>query len=370
MKYRSILLGCLAVVIIGAVTWHFKCFFITSPIDPKKENPFGFYLIDGEKNRDLGIIIRNAAHSKMTGPGKRLSVLNETANELIYQDPSNFPWLVPKGTVNDGASVPPLLESFIAGGLNTDARYAAIVHDHFCDEMNSPGHFVAGGYPAIHRMFYHAMLCSGVDKRTAGFMYAAVVKFGPPQDRSLWVKFLARAMPEEVRLASNDVESSISKWVGDNRITEENGTLLVVAPELQTKLDLARLDIERAETKKEKAESDLASIEKAAGEIASAANIASGNGETASHDEDMDQLLKDLATIQEEIIRVSKEKDDAVKSIQAHQLEIKTVVEEANQTTAEAERVANELEELKGFLSSMQESEITTQAIDAKLAHP
>lgn len=81
-------------------------------------------------------------------------------------------WNVPTDTIVDGASIPRILWSLIGGPFEGPYRNASIVHDHFCDIRTQP-------WPDVHRMFYDAMLCSGVPKVKARIMFYAVYRFGP-----------------------------------------------------------------------------------------------------------------------------------------------------------------------------------------------
>lgn len=82
------------------------------------------------------------------------------------------PWPVPAGSVVDGASIPRVFWSLIGGPFEGRYRDASIVHDHFCVTRDRP-------WPQTHRVFYDAMICSGVAPLKAKVMYYAVYRFGP-----------------------------------------------------------------------------------------------------------------------------------------------------------------------------------------------
>ncbi|OQS41908.1 DUF1353 domain-containing protein [Chromobacterium haemolyticum] len=89
-----------------------------------------------------------------------------------YVDKDNLPWPVPVGAIVDGASIPQVLWSLIGGPLEGLYRQASIIHDYYCDVRTRP-------WQAVHRVFYEAMLCSGVSEPKAKIMYYAVYRFGP-----------------------------------------------------------------------------------------------------------------------------------------------------------------------------------------------
>ena len=89
-----------------------------------------------------------------------------------YIDPSDLRWPVPAGTVVDGASIPRAFWTIIGGPFEGRYRNASVVHDFYCQIRNRP-------YSAVHRMFYNAMVTSGLADKTSWLMYKAVEQFGP-----------------------------------------------------------------------------------------------------------------------------------------------------------------------------------------------
>lgn len=89
-----------------------------------------------------------------------------------YIDPSDLRWPVPAGTVVDGASIPRAFWTIIGGPFEGRYRNASVVHDFYCQIRNRP-------YSAVHRMFYNAMVTSGLTDKTSWLMYKAVEQFGP-----------------------------------------------------------------------------------------------------------------------------------------------------------------------------------------------
>jgi hypothetical protein len=92
--------------------------------------------------------------------------------DFAYIDSRGQRWLAPAGTVVDGASIPRLFWTVIGSPFAGRYRNASVVHDIECDEMRSP-------WQDVHRMFYEACRCGGVDEAQAKIMYYAVYHFGP-----------------------------------------------------------------------------------------------------------------------------------------------------------------------------------------------
>lgn len=113
-----------------------------------------------------------------------------------YVQESGRAWPVPVETVVDGASIPKAFWSLIGGPFEGRYRDASIVHDYYCNEQSRP-------WREVHRVFYDAMLCSGVPLPQAKVIFYAVYRFGPRwiQGRgALANRFEGTATPEEVPL--------------------------------------------------------------------------------------------------------------------------------------------------------------------------
>jgi hypothetical protein len=94
------------------------------------------------------------------------------SENFSFIDDSEARWNVPEGAIVDGASIPRFLWSFIGGPFEGKYRNASIIHDWFCDLRSRP-------WLKVHRMFYDAMIASGVDAVLAKTMYAGVYVGGP-----------------------------------------------------------------------------------------------------------------------------------------------------------------------------------------------
>lgn len=92
--------------------------------------------------------------------------------DFAYVDPQNRRWTAPAGTVVDGASIPRAFWTVIGGPFEGRFRNASVVHDIGCIEMQAT-------WEDVHRMFYEACRCGGVDEQKAKMLYYAVYHFGP-----------------------------------------------------------------------------------------------------------------------------------------------------------------------------------------------
>jgi hypothetical protein len=99
-------------------------------------------------------------------------VLMELLEEFGFLDRYGLRWMVPKGTWVDGASIPQPLWSIIGAPLTGKYRDASVIHDYYCDVRLRP-------WRDVHRVFYEAMIVSGVSIARAKIMYAAVYFAGP-----------------------------------------------------------------------------------------------------------------------------------------------------------------------------------------------
>jgi hypothetical protein len=93
-------------------------------------------------------------------------------DDFGYVDPGGNTWTALKPHKIDGASIPQVFWSFIGGPFEGKYRNASVVHDFECDVQKRP-------WRAVHRMFYNASRCGGVEATKAKVMFAAVYHFGP-----------------------------------------------------------------------------------------------------------------------------------------------------------------------------------------------
>lgn len=85
----------------------------------------------------------------------------------------DYGWEAPAGTITDGASIPVWAQWFIGAPFSKEFEPASILHDHYV----RPEHHVRT-YLETQRMFYDALIDTGVDPVKAGTMYAAILVGG------------------------------------------------------------------------------------------------------------------------------------------------------------------------------------------------
>jgi hypothetical protein len=91
---------------------------------------------------------------------------------FVYTDPRSLRWRVEAGTRLVGASLPKGFWPVIGGPYEGAFRNASVLHTAACAARIRP-------WRAIHRMFYEACRCAGVDAAKAKAMYYAMFHFGP-----------------------------------------------------------------------------------------------------------------------------------------------------------------------------------------------
>lgn len=101
-------------------------------------------------------------------PDRKMRLLDD----FVYVDSVGVDWRAPKSSVIDGASIPRLLWTLVGSPFTGKYRNASVVHDVACDARLRP-------WEAVHRMFYEACRCGGVDEQMAKVLYAGVYHFGP-----------------------------------------------------------------------------------------------------------------------------------------------------------------------------------------------
>ncbi len=116
----------------------------------------------------------------------RNMILRET---FAYIDSQNRTWIAPAGSKINGASIPSAFWSAIGGPFEGKYRNASVVHDVGCVEMRE-------SWEDVHRMFYEACRCGGVDELKAKMIYYAVYHFGPRWQPVTEVVVEQRATPD------------------------------------------------------------------------------------------------------------------------------------------------------------------------------
>jgi hypothetical protein len=89
-------------------------------------------------------------------------------HDFGYYDPRGIGWQAQAGLQTDGASIPTLAQPFIGSPWDEEFVRAAVLHDHYCIRT-------VRARTQTHRMFYDALVESGVSRAKAGVMYYAVL---------------------------------------------------------------------------------------------------------------------------------------------------------------------------------------------------
>ena len=99
--------------------------------------------------------------------------------DLLFKDPQGLEWQADAKNKTDGASIPTWAQPIVGKPFDSLFVKAAAIHDHYCDRH-------VRTWRATHRVFYDALIGSGVDIAKAKVMYYAVYLGGPK-----WVKLIA-----------------------------------------------------------------------------------------------------------------------------------------------------------------------------------
>ena len=98
-----------------------------------------------------------------------------TLTDFSFLDSMGKTWLVPKGFLFTGSSVPRIAWSSLSPSGNAAA--ALVLLEYFSTQRTAPS-------STVHRMFYDALLASGVDQLQAKVFYVALQTFGSRSDTS------------------------------------------------------------------------------------------------------------------------------------------------------------------------------------------
>lgn len=110
--------------------------------------------------------------------GNVVASWDNDGRNMTLQEPFTFidsqerVWQAPAGSVVNGASIPSAFWTLIGGPFEGKYRNASVVHDVGCEQMRE-------SWEDVHRMFYEACRCGGVDEANAKILYYAVYHFGP-----------------------------------------------------------------------------------------------------------------------------------------------------------------------------------------------
>lgn len=103
-----------------------------------------------------------------------------TVSALQFSDRNGSRWNAPQSTLTDGASIPQIFIPLIGDPLDPQFVNAAAVHDAYCGVGNEGlSVFQSRNWEDVHRMFYDALISSGVNPVKAKIMFAGVYLGGP-----------------------------------------------------------------------------------------------------------------------------------------------------------------------------------------------
>ena len=105
--------------------------------------------------------------SKWLPDGRRMEILKM----LVYTDSNGKKWVVPGKTIVDGASIPRFLWHIFGSPFVGKYRRATVIHDHYCQTHDRPSQ-------NVHKVFFEAMRCDGVNIAKAKLMYLGIKLFG------------------------------------------------------------------------------------------------------------------------------------------------------------------------------------------------
>lgn len=95
--------------------------------------------------------------------------------DFTFIDAQGIEWKAEENDIPDGSSIPRAVWSLIGSPFVGKHRNASIVHDKFCVLREKSGKT----HKQVHRMYYNACRCAGVNKFKAKLMYLAIKMGGP-----------------------------------------------------------------------------------------------------------------------------------------------------------------------------------------------
>jgi hypothetical protein len=99
-------------------------------------------------------------------------------SDFEFKDSQGIRWQTKALDRTDGASIPSWAQPFVGQPFDKEFIKAAVIHDHYCDRHVRP-------WRQTHRVFYDALIQSGVTEAKAKLLYYAVYLGGPK-----WVELI------------------------------------------------------------------------------------------------------------------------------------------------------------------------------------
>lgn len=149
----------------------------------------------------------------MPGQPRNLFVLK---NDFKFIDPNGLEWIVPKGEVTDGASIPSVAWSLVGASFSGPHLNAAVVHDYFtCTRHRN--------WDDTQTTFWRGLKVMGVSDLDAQLMYWAVYLFGPdrwPTPQNPHPPAPCRSMTDDGRIVHNNYQFAMDqRRFGISKIT-------------------------------------------------------------------------------------------------------------------------------------------------------
>lgn len=91
---------------------------------------------------------------------------------ITYTDKNETEWTAPANFDINGANIPRIFWTIFGCPFVGRYRRASVIHDYYCHSKDRP-------HKDVHRMFYEAMLDSGVSRGKAKMIYRTIKWFGP-----------------------------------------------------------------------------------------------------------------------------------------------------------------------------------------------
>ena len=95
--------------------------------------------------------------------------------DFIFTDQNGVEWVAQENDEPDGSSIPWGLWSFIGSPFVGKHRFGSIPHDKYCKLGKKSGRT----HKQVHKMYFDACICSGVNYFKAKAMYYAIKLGGP-----------------------------------------------------------------------------------------------------------------------------------------------------------------------------------------------
>ncbi len=92
-----------------------------------------------------------------------------------FTDSSGVEWKIEKGDEPDGSSIPRLFWRVFGSPFVGKHRFASFPHDKYCKLREKSGRT----HEQVHRMYFDACICAGVNYYKAKVMYFGVKLRGP-----------------------------------------------------------------------------------------------------------------------------------------------------------------------------------------------